>query len=66
MESESDVTGSYKKQFNIFNDSEHSLKYIVCKSSVFKLNFFAYEAIIHFHYANTVVKRLAKSMKERK
>lgn len=35
-------------------------------SSVFKLHFFAYEAIIHFNYANTAVKRLAKSMKERK
>lgn len=66
MESESDVAGSYKNQFNIFNASIQTLKYTIQESSAFKLLFFVYEAIIHFHYANTVVKRSAKSMKERK
>ena len=51
---------------NTFNVSIQSLKYVMHKRSVFNLHFFAYEAIIHFHYANTVVKRLAKPTKGRK
>lgn len=55
-----------KKQLNIFNASAQSLKYIIHESLVFKLNFFVYEAITHFHYVKRAVKRPAKSMTEKK
>lgn len=48
MESESDVAGSYKKSFNIFNASIKSLKCIMMKAQQLHFISFAYEAIIFF------------------
>lgn len=48
MESESDVAGSYKKPFNIFNASIQSPKYIMMKAQHLHFISFAYEAIIFF------------------